>query len=362
MPSYQPLPAQFSLQLESLRGLSAVLVLFSHCFQAFIAPIDVSLYPLIRLLGQSAVMMFFVLSGFLIGHSVQKNSMLHHGFNLRHFIKQRCKRILPPFYFAIGLMCLLYLIAPLVFVTASHHIQGSGLQLRHEYAISTTELWGSLFFVNGFLTDTVSANAPLWSLSYEVWFYLIAACLMLSHTPAYRYIAVLIAIGLGLLNSQFLAYLMVWLLAFRCAFFTVHELSPQLLQQSKGITVLLAICVMAWDHYQFFILDNCLIYRANTFTLFNGLMGVALCCWLMQLRFNLRAFTPIATQSANYAYSLYISHFPIVVFILGCLPSELLQQPILASLSLLLSMALCLVLAWGWAKFLEPQRRPLTTS
>jgi peptidoglycan/LPS O-acetylase OafA/YrhL len=65
--------AEFSLQLESLRGVSAIVVLFSHCFQAFIAPFDLTLYSWVRLLGQAAVMMFFALSGYLIGTSIQNN-------------------------------------------------------------------------------------------------------------------------------------------------------------------------------------------------------------------------------------------------------------------------------------------------
>ena len=48
----------FSLQLESLRGISAIVVLFTHSFQAFIAPFDLSLYSWVRLLGQAAVMIF----------------------------------------------------------------------------------------------------------------------------------------------------------------------------------------------------------------------------------------------------------------------------------------------------------------
>ena len=49
--NYQPLAKTFSLQLESLRGLSAIVVLFSHAFQAFVAPQDVTLYSIVRLLG-----------------------------------------------------------------------------------------------------------------------------------------------------------------------------------------------------------------------------------------------------------------------------------------------------------------------
>ena len=69
---FQPFSNQLSQQLESLRGISAIVVLFSHCFQAFIAPFDATFYSFVRLFGQAGVMMFFALSGYLIGYSIQK--------------------------------------------------------------------------------------------------------------------------------------------------------------------------------------------------------------------------------------------------------------------------------------------------
>src|SRR5690606_15385609 len=111
--------------LESLRGLSAIVVLFSHCFQAFIAPFDLTLYSWVRLLGQAAVMMFFALSGYLIGISVQNNIYRHQQFNLGNYIRQRGQRILPPFLFALVLTLLLYGLAPLLFSSGSHQFQYS---------------------------------------------------------------------------------------------------------------------------------------------------------------------------------------------------------------------------------------------
>jgi len=159
----------FSLQLESLRGISAIVVLFSHCFQAFIAPFDTSIYSWIRLLGQAAVMIFFALSGYLIGYSIQHNIHQHGQFNLHHYARQRGRRILPPFLFAMGLTLVLYLLAPLLFTSHTHAFQHSfGMMIRTDYSIDMMEFVGSLLFLNGFVTPTVSANAALWSLSYEV--------------------------------------------------------------------------------------------------------------------------------------------------------------------------------------------------
>ncbi|EIM39001.1 acyltransferase [Acinetobacter sp. HA] len=178
--------AEFSLQLESLRGVSAIVVLFSHCFQAFIAPFDLTLYSWVRLLGQAAVMMFFALSGYLIGTSIQNNIQQNSQFNLSHYIRQRCRRILPPFLFALTLTLTLYILAPYFFSSHTHQFQNSfGMMIRTTYSLEWDNFLGSLFFLNGFVTPTLSANAPLWSLSFEVWFYVLAGFLPFLKTFCY---------------------------------------------------------------------------------------------------------------------------------------------------------------------------------
>ena len=217
--SYQPLDKTFSLQLESLRGLSAITVLFSHAFQAFIAPQDVTFYSIVRLFGQAAVMMFFVLSGFLIGHSIQKNLLQNHTFSIRRYARQRFRRILPPFIFALFWMLLLYVLAPYFFATESHDFQLlPALMMRTAYDFSWVEVLGSVFFINEFLTPTLYANAPLWSLSYEVWFYLLAGLMAMWQSTFVRIGFVITLLILTVLNLQFLVYFGVWLLAFAFSF------------------------------------------------------------------------------------------------------------------------------------------------
>ncbi|GAA5014780.1 hypothetical protein GCM10023206_25210 [Acinetobacter puyangensis] len=354
----QALPRQFSLQLDSLRGLSAIIVLFSHCFQAFIGPLDLSLYSLVRLLGQAAVMMFFVLSGYLIGHSIQKNIYIHQQFQLKSYFRQRCKRILPPFIFALLLVTVLYHLAPDFFYSGTHQIlPQQGMMIRENITIDPTELIGSVLFLNGFLTNTLSANAPLWSLSYEVWFYVLAACLALYH----RIGAILLFIGLisilSLLNLQFFLYFCVWLLAFAFSFPAVYQnLNLDLLQPLKISFFSLAALIAIFDFYQFQIIEHTLVYRADNFSSFNVCVGIALSCWLLQLRLNIKHVKPVFAHAASYSYTLYVTHFPILLFILGCGAYLSFQHILMAMLFVILSMLFCIGFAYVTSKFLEPQK------
>ena len=349
----------FSLQLESLRGISAIVVLFSHSFQAFIAPFDLSLYSWVRLLGQAAVMIFFVLSGYLIGTSIQNNIQQHENFNLRQYIRQRYRRILPPFLFASAFSLILYALAPTFFASHSHEFQNSfGMMIRTAYDIDTQDFLGSLFFLNGFITPTVSANAPLWSLSFEVWFYVLAGFLPFLKDYGIAKIGFFILLlGLSILNFQFLFYFLLWLVAFASSFRQIQLRFLSRLQLVKLVLFGLAFIIACADAYQFHVIEQADLYRVNYFVPFNLCMGLAFVCWIVQLQHQQSQYQPVWPQSANFSYTLYVTHFPLLLFILGCFPATLDHGLEGAVLSLFMSMCSLIFFAWLMAQWLEPQRK-----
>ena len=358
-PAPDKLSPYFSLQLESLRGISALVVLFTHCFQAFIAPFDLSLYSWVRLLGQAAVMIFFVLSGYLIGYSIQHNTHRQGQFNLRDYLQQRCRRILAPFLFAMALTLILYLLAPLLFASQSHAFQNSfGMMIRTDYSVDSGDFIGALLFLNGFITPTVSANAPLWSLSYEVWFYVLAGFLPFFKNSGRAKIGFFtVLIILSILNIQFFIYFLVWLTAFACSFRHLQRHFLSRLQALKLGLFGFALLIACFDAYQFHIVDQARQYRAANFTPFNFCIGLAFCCWLLQLQQQRSHYNPVWVQSADFSYTLYVTHFPLLLFTLGCIPATLAYGLGGAILALLGSMGSLIVFAWLMAKWLEPQRK-----
>lgn len=349
----------FSLQLESLRGISAIVVLFTHCFQAFIAPFDLTLYSWVRLLGQAAVMIFFVLSGYLIGHSIQRNTQQYGQFNLRQYTRQRYRRILPPFLFAMALTVILYLLAPFLFASQSHAFPNSfGMMIRTHYLLEAGDFIGSLLFLNGFITPTVSANAPLWSLSYEVWFYVLAGFLPFLKDSEMAKIGFFMGLAvLSFLNIQFLIYFLVWLSAFACSFQQIQLRLLTRLAQLKLSLFCLALLIACVDAYQFHMIDQAKIYRGAYFVPFNLCIGLAFSCWLVQLQHQRSHYHPVWITSANFSYTLYVTHFPLLLFILGCIPATLAYGLGGAVLALIGSMCGLIVFAWLMAKWLELQRK-----
>lgn len=151
--------------LDSLRFIAAFMVLLSHARNTFFPafgdlPADQHnifsmAFTLFCRMGHEAVIVFFVLSGFLVGGRGFERSK-DGSMNVGSYAIDRFARITPPLLAAI----LFYYITSLV-------IPGT------PYSWATAI--GNLFSLQGICCK--SLVSPFWSLSYEVWFYIILGAL-----------------------------------------------------------------------------------------------------------------------------------------------------------------------------------------
>ena len=155
-----PLPRPFSLYLDCCRFLAAVLVVVSHFVPyGVVAPSAVAWLPN---LGRESVVVFFVLSGFVIAYTTEyKNASLH------DYCVARCTRI-----YSVALPVLLLGFA----VAAVLVLSGQGT-LAHYYQLAKPWLYLPLHLLFMGELWTVSEPPPLlapyWSLGYEVWYYVL---------------------------------------------------------------------------------------------------------------------------------------------------------------------------------------------
>lgn len=137
-------------------------------------PFTAAFYAATRI-GTQGVLVFFVLSGFLVGGKAIER-FKDGSFRAGDYVIDRCSRILVPFIPAL-----------LLTVTISHVI-------GHEKANAGFFL-GNLFFLQGITVNAYPGNEPLWSLSYEVWFYILAgSCAVLGMRGMAEKSALLIAV------------------------------------------------------------------------------------------------------------------------------------------------------------------------
>jgi peptidoglycan/LPS O-acetylase OafA/YrhL len=144
--------SRYDKNLEGLRGFCALAVVFGHLigwgfFQSSrISPNN----PLNYInLGHEAVLIFFILSGYVIGIN-------HIGtpFNIPNvilYLKKRFIRLYPIYLIALCMVFALTL--------------GKGFSLR--------QFVGHLFFMQEFFVPTFASDSALWSLSYEVVYYIL---------------------------------------------------------------------------------------------------------------------------------------------------------------------------------------------
>ena len=161
-------PVKRVLLVESARGAAAVYVCLGHVILiGHLAELfkwgKFIFYPLA--FGQEAVFLFFFLSGFSIHYSSHNRPLATLG-GVGHYLYLRFRRIYPIFLFAVGLALVLGAITA-----------GMGIISKPPVCSGGMDLAGILFFLSDYHEGSWFsglANDPaLWSLSYEIPYYLV---------------------------------------------------------------------------------------------------------------------------------------------------------------------------------------------
>ena len=95
--------------LDSLRGIAAAMVTFGHCFFVYAGLHNAGV---VALLGQGAVLFFFILSGYVLGRSLLRTPA-NKTRPFAAFVLRRIFRLYPAFLFALFLCALATLLPPL---------------------------------------------------------------------------------------------------------------------------------------------------------------------------------------------------------------------------------------------------------
>ena len=191
--------------LDLLRGLAAFEVFLGHVrgssFVEYGAlpphqrTLLVAVIFGITRVGHEAVMVFFVLSGYLVFGKVLTRS-IQGQFSLTQYIVERTTRILLPLVPACLFTDLL-----------NHAVFGLPWNL--------VGLIGNMVGLNGVFVNTLPNNAPLWTLAYEIWFYIIGGALGFLSASKSRCTnaLVVVAVGIALFTVLDARYLLFWMLA-----------------------------------------------------------------------------------------------------------------------------------------------------
>ena len=173
-----------SASLDLLRGISALAVVSGHARALFLTPWEkvankntpARAAYLLSGAGHQAVMMFFVLSGFLIVSSSGRKAQVHR-WRLDEYLWERVCRLATVVWPALLLTALLDRIG-----SGRPHgswiYEGSvayGGVVPRPVADSSglLDLIGNLAFLQTIRVPTFGSNAPLWSVANEFWYYVL---------------------------------------------------------------------------------------------------------------------------------------------------------------------------------------------
>lgn len=318
-----------SLRLDSLRGVSAIVVFLAHGYQLLILPVYPKHYAYAGLLAQAAVMMFFCLSGLLIGRSIQNNKLQNGEFQIEKYLRSRAVRIFPPLAFASILVLSLNHAAPLLFESGANAFLAinKAFMTRVNFSAPASDVLGSFFLMNGFFTNTFRANTPLWSLSIEAWYYAVAGLIFWRGS-----IGRLLAIGVFALgcykNPVFMKLSVVWFSGLALSLLQAH-----LVRFGKLITLLgfafYAAALFCGAIYAESFSKAASLKELNTSSLpyYSVFIGLAFAATLALVICGKLRFKPYLARCSKFSYTLYAIHFPIYLFMFGIFEKRITESP-----------------------------------
>lgn len=357
--------------LDLIRGLSAVAVLVYHIrYRFFFDYSDIitpdfftfSFYALTSF-GHDAVIVFFVLSGFFISASVLRDQAAERWSWKRYAINRltRLYLVLLPGL----LLTILWDLLGLCFYPGNPIYSGVPRPWGHDFfpvsdRLSLSTFVANALFLQEILAHPLGSNAPLWSLSYEFWYYVlfpIGWFALVRPTRIWRSIVHLTVFALLLIivGKNIVVYFPIWLLG------TVVCLLPQvpfLKRRQSFLVTYTAIglfCgIVAATHTG--ALKGLL---TNSVVAVDYLTAVSFASLLYFLLHNQspgghRGYAKISKSLASFSFTLYVVHMPLIVFLRAFLVSDTPWSPDLVHVCFGMAIVLgCLFYAWVICRLTE---------
>jgi peptidoglycan/LPS O-acetylase OafA/YrhL len=354
--------------LNASRWTAAFFVVLYHVYNLSIAkhPPDVPLALLFRTLhffggfGHIAVIVFFVISGFLIGGRTILN--LHdRGFNLTDYFVHRFSRIYTVFIPALAIG---YLIdwCGVQFFDASgvynypdqFYTNAFGNDISTHLSLNT--FVGNLLQLQSITVSVLGSNGPLWSLANEWWYYVLFACGIIMYRASR--ISSRVLAGAVILAMIFALpptvsfWFAIWALGAGIAVLDRYWKGWPFLY---GVTIAV-VCLVA---VRFITARNASTGIVTDFTL-DLIVGLGFSAALLCAKNSrqLGKFRTFHRDFASFSYTVYLVHFPALVFVAAMMKDVFhigfLRQPSVGTLAY--AMALLLILygyAWIFAAVTE---------
>jgi peptidoglycan/LPS O-acetylase OafA/YrhL len=321
---------QFSIYLDLFRFMAATLVFMSH-----LPRFADGWFWQFGGMGHEAVILFFVLSGFVISFVVFQK-----GEDLPPYTINRASRI-----YSIAIPAL---ILSLALYHLTSYINPEPLESVTPFIRDTngTLLAGLLFLNQSWFPTTIFSNLPYWSLGYEVWYYILFAVVVF--TKGFVRVS-LGTLTLLIMGPSIIAYLPIWLAGVACFVFTKRVNTPYWLCLMMlpvsivgfSLSALKTVRVELTGHLSDFLgkdiyswLLNPTEYLLSDYLLtFFTVMHIVSMFGIVQKHQLFNApLERIIRSVSKHTFGFYLFHMPILYFFAALIPFE--RYPVLSVVSL----------------------------
>jgi peptidoglycan/LPS O-acetylase OafA/YrhL len=346
------LSQESSVFLNLIRFVACEMVVVCHFLTKYQPAIGQASFRLGSTLGGVAVLLFFVLSGLLICYS-SLNKLGNPLYCFRNFFVDRFSRIYSGLVPALLITAIIA--AVIYFTNYSYFVYLCSMQstpslLTFGMTLGMLERFPVAFF-NSFLSSfglsfplpsvtPFGFNGLLWTLAIEWWIYMafgwfVTGSLALigkrKRSKAYRVLFFVVAAALGLvlagLSQEFSSLIIVWFVGALMMLATSSEAVRSKLSSSLAAGVLATLFVLAlasaifgaytafaWtgQYYDVFLGLQLSVFVFVGVLLLNGNRIGRSSKWLLHKR-----VVNWVTLGAGFSYTLFLTHYPIVIFLNG---------------------------------------------
>ena len=316
-------PPAFSAWLDCCRWIAASVVLVQHAGGILLLPLtyqDPQTRPALQFgysfvagYGHYAVMVFFVISGYLVGGSLCAEAARGR-VSLKRYAARRVARLCTVLWPGLLLgLCLHW--------AGTNLLQGQGTSVYASIDADSgmRTLACNAVFLQGIACEVYAGNLSLWSLTHEVWYYaafalLVSAIQLRGDLPAMAWRVVPLTglvVGVALFqyaNVSILAYFTIWLLGVAVAVLTV---TPHRIPHWAGLVAFLAAASL------FRVLKPALPAAPEVRFAVDLLVALAFSGWLYLARCDARLAPPpggkLHARLAGFSFSLYCIHVPVLM-------------------------------------------------
>lgn len=256
--------------------------------------------------AHQAVVIFFLLSGWLVGGSLLNK--LNKSDVMLSYCLDRLTRL--------WLVLIPAFLVTIVFGSITRHIDPAKFDHAIDNEYSTTTFLGNLFGMQELLVPCFGGNFSLWSLSYETWYYVLFPLVLLSFVAKKMSKRVIAAVAVVILASHLsvaiLLYFSLWMLG---AVFSRIKIDIDRLSR----TLLLAIFVVVAVYFRLHGSDYILAEKSYLRDLLYSVIFLVLLSsqqWNADVHARkVRMLKGAGEFLSKFSFTLYVIHVPLLGFL-----------------------------------------------